>query len=266
MTSRTLRLILALTILMLPAGRAFGQAADVHKSKPHLKRDRTQRVLVPRIIQFEDERVVTDQLVDLVGMPHGSVRRRAIIALGRIGSPRGIAPLVTVLTTDKDPQLRALAAFSLGEIESYYAFEPLLERLQNAGEEPLVRARVIEALGKIGANRTAAASLGPYATNSVAMLIAGSMPGPSRDLGQDEKLQVSLSLTALMRLKRPDTAKIVAAQLKSRDPELRWQAANALARMSEGIAQAVPDLLPLLEDSDALVRAHAARALGVSKD
>jgi cyclophilin family peptidyl-prolyl cis-trans isomerase len=268
MITRNLKAAL-LTGFLLGAGSpvpAQAPPATLQKPKPHLKRDRTQRVLVPKIVEAEDERLVTDQLIDLVTVPHGSVRRRAVVALGRIGSPRGIAPLVTVLSADKDPQMRALAAFALGEIESHYSVEPLIEQLQNRSTDTAVRARIVEALGKIAANRESAAALGAYATNAIALLVAGSLPDSSRDLTEDEKLLGSLALTALLRLKKPDTIKAIAAQLRSRDPELRWQAANALARIGQGIAPAVPDLLTLLESGDALGRAYAARALAASKE
>src|SRR4030095_14007827 len=46
---------------------------------------------------------------------------------------------------------------------------------------------------------------------------------------------------------------------------IRWQAANALARIRDGISVATPSLLSLLDDKEPLVRANAARALGVAK-
>src|SRR6185369_8573236 len=81
----------------------------------------------------------------------------------------------------------------------------------------------------------------------------------------DVKLLASLTLTALLRIRHTSTIEAISAQLRSTDPDIRWQAANALARIREGIAQAVPALLGLLADKNALVRAHAARALGVAK-
>ncbi len=75
-----------------------------------------------------------------------------------------------------------------------------------------------------------------------------------------------MALTALLRIKQPSTVEAIAAQLRSPSPDLRWQAANALARIREGIAGAAPALLPLLADKDALVRAHAARAVSLTAD
>jgi len=247
--------------------------------KPTLKRDRTQRVLYPKIIQCEDERVVTRDLIEMLLSPHGGVRRRAVLALGRIGypskpaegGPGALGVLMEVLTGDKnaenrDPEVRALAAFSLGEIESHSAVAALIPRLDPAIEKSeLVRARAVEALGKIGSNTLSAAALGKYGVAGIADAIAIQLPPTDVQPTEELKFRGALALTALLRLKQPSTIEAIAGQLRSPDADLRWQAANALARIREGIGIAAPALLSLLADKDPLVRATAARALGVAK-
>jgi cyclophilin family peptidyl-prolyl cis-trans isomerase/HEAT repeat protein len=95
----------------------------------------------------------------------------------------------------------------------------------------------------------------------------------------------SQAITALMRLRNPASVEPLTRQLKSKDAEVRAQAANALARIRQPIASAVPALIEALQDhetsavaklkaaldgshtdANANVRANAARALGVSKD
>ena len=243
----------------------------VPTGKPALKRDRTQRVLYPRIIQHEDERTITSELVSLLQPLHGGARRRAILAIGRIGYPSGLAALMDILISDqnpenRDPKMRALAAFSIGQIQNQHAVSVLLERLNPAIEKSAnVRARAVEALGKIGSNKLAAAALGDYGIKGIAEAIVRQLPSTSGPVSDDEKLIGSMALTALLRLRQASTVEAIAAQLRSPDPDLRWQAANALARIREGIAVATPGLLPLLDDKDPLVRANAARALGVAK-
>src|SRR2546428_3849594 len=78
----------------------------VPTGKPLLKRDRTQRILYPKIIQHEDERTVTNDLIEMLLPPHGGARRRAIIALGQIGYPGALAALLDILTNDKSPENR----------------------------------------------------------------------------------------------------------------------------------------------------------------
>jgi cyclophilin family peptidyl-prolyl cis-trans isomerase/HEAT repeat protein len=267
------QLVSAAIGLLIMIAPTFAQLppATVPTGKPVLKRDRTQRVLYPKIIQHEDERSVTTDLVELLLPLHGGVRRRAILALGRIGYPSGLAPLIDVLTSDKnpenrDPEMRALAAFSLGQIQNQHAVSALLERLDPAIEPSTpVRARAAEALGKIASNKEAAAALGTYGVGGIAVAIARLLPPPNSPVSDNARLLGSTAITALLRLKQASSVEAITLQLRSNDPDLRWQAANALARIREGIPAAVPSLLPLLEDKDPLVRANAARALGVAK-
>ncbi|MEK6321293.1 MAG: peptidylprolyl isomerase [Acidobacteriota bacterium] len=256
--------ITVLTFAQLPP-------STVPTGKPALKRDRTQRVLYPKIIQHEDERTVTNDLIEMLLPTHGGARRRAIGALGRIGYPSGLAPLIDILNSDKnpenrDPEMRALAAFSLGQIQNQHAVSALLERLDPAIESSAaVRARAAEALGKIASNKEAGAALGNYGVGGINAAILRLLPPPNTPVPDNAKLIASMALTALLRIKQPSAVEAIAFQLRSSDADLRWQAANALARIREGISVAVPSLLPLLDDKDALVRANAARALGVAK-
>lgn len=266
-------------LLVSAIGVAQAPPTTVSNGKPTLKRDRTQRILYPKIVQCEDERVVTRELIDMLLPPHGGARRRAILALGRIGypskppegGPGALGVLMEVLAGDKnaenrDPEFRALAAFSLGEIESHSAVAALIARLDPATEKSeLVRARAVEALGKIGSNTLSALALGKYGVAGIADAIVSQLPPTDTQPSEEAKLRASFALTALLRLRQPSTIEAVAAQLRSPDSDLRWQAANALARIREGIAPAAPALLPLLADKDPLVRASAARALGVAK-
>jgi cyclophilin family peptidyl-prolyl cis-trans isomerase len=243
----------------------------VPPGKPTLKRDRTQRILYPKIIQHEDERTVTTDLIELLQPTHGGARRRAILALGRIGYPSGLAALMDILISDqnpenRDPEMRALAAFSLGQIQNQHAVSVLLERLDPTIEKSaLVRARAVEALGKIGSNKQAGAALGAYGVKGMAEAVVRMLPAPSEQVTDDTRLVGSMALTALLRLRQASTVEAIAAQLRSPDSDLRWQAASALARIREGIAAAAPALITLLDDKDALVRANAARTLGVAK-
>ena len=262
--------IVLLSLSTLLAAQA--PPTTVPSRKPSLKRDRTQRVLYPKIIQAEDERWSQNDLLEMLQPPHGGARRRAILALARIGYPSALGALIDVLNADRnaenrDPELRALAAFALGEIESQHAASYLVQHLDPSVEPSvMVRARCAEALGKIAANKTAAAALGDYGVKGIAEQLAALLPSPEKPFAtEDHKLLVELTLTALLRVRQPITVEAITTQLHSPDPDVRWQAANALARIREGIQPATSHLLPLLDDNNALVRANAARALGVAK-
>ncbi|HYL97763.1 MAG TPA: HEAT repeat domain-containing protein, partial [Blastocatellia bacterium] len=234
--------------------------------RPHLKRDRTQSIVYPRIIEHEDERLTDEYLIDLLSFPHLGVRKHAVIALGRNGSPSAVAPLGAVLKSSPDPDVRALAAFALGHIASQYSVSPLLERMEASGEDPRVRARAAEALGKIGSNPDAREALGGYGISGIADSLAHLLPDPSKAVPKEDELIGSMALTALLRIKEPSTVAAIINQLHSPSSELRWRAANALARIGQNLAPAVPQLISLLSDKDPLVRAHAAKTLGVAKD
>ncbi len=271
MRTRWLRAVPGLLILGTSLFAQRLPPAIIPTGKPTLKRDRTQRILYPKIIQHEDERTVTNDLVEMLVPSHGGARRRTILALGRIGYPSGLAVLIDVLNSDqnpenRDPEMRALAAFSLGQIQNQHAVSALVERLDPKIEKSaLVRARAAEALGKIASNKMAVAALGNYGLKGIADAIVRSLPPTSEPVSDDARLTASLGLTALLKLRQASTIDAIAAQLRSPDPDLRWQAANALARIRDGIAAGAPALLPLLDDKEPLVRANAARALGVAK-
>jgi cyclophilin family peptidyl-prolyl cis-trans isomerase/HEAT repeat protein len=266
----------AITLLSLPALAQQPPVTPlppttVPSGRPTLKRDRTLSALLPKIIQFEDERVGTsNDLIDMVSTQsgyNGAVRKRVILALGRIGYANAVTALIDVMRTDRSENLRALAAFSLGEIESHYAAAALMERLEGEIEKsPLVRGRAAEALGKIATNKLSADALGRYGINGISEALVKLLPNPAQPVTEEGRLLTTLTLTALLRLRLASTVPAITAQLRSPDAEVRWQAANALARIRENLAAAVGPLIGALEDKDPLVRANAARALGAAKD
>ncbi|MEP6706431.1 MAG: HEAT repeat domain-containing protein, partial [Pyrinomonadaceae bacterium] len=71
-----------------------------------------------QIIKAEDERRWNDDLGALLADKDAQVRRRAVLAAGRIGDDKAIPTLAEMLLTDRDTDVRQMAAFALGEIES----------------------------------------------------------------------------------------------------------------------------------------------------
>src|SRR5262249_46265537 len=183
-----LLLISALTFAQLPP-------TTVPQRRPTLKRDRTLQVLLPKIIQAEDERIPSNELLQIVAPASsysGSVRKRTILALGRMGYPAAVSVLTDVLKADRHQDMREMAAFALGEIESYYAVSALLDRLDLEIEKsPLVRARAVEALGKIAANKIAADALGNYGMKGITEALIKQLPDPSATVTDDAKLTTS---------------------------------------------------------------------------
>src|SRR5262245_25217795 len=75
-------------------------------------------------------------LVRLIADSEARVRRRAALAIGRVGLREGVQPLVGLLA-DKDPEVRQMAAFALGLIGDQSARDPLVAALGDPS--PLVQ-------------------------------------------------------------------------------------------------------------------------------
>ena len=219
-----------------------------------------------RIVRAEDERRFdAADLGALLSDANAAVRARAAHGAGRIGDVRAVAPLVALLQTDRDEAVRAAAAFALGETESTAAAEALLgivERKNAAGaaETVGVRARAVEALGKIAAAM-------PKAEEARAKEIGRALLVELEARGRiaSNREIARLGLTAVLRARPEGTARVVALFLDSTDARLRADAANTLTRLR---AKNANDQLRklLAADADAVVRANAARALGAAED
>ncbi|MEP7338991.1 MAG: peptidylprolyl isomerase [Acidobacteriota bacterium] len=220
-----------------------------------------------RILQLEDERNLNgDELAKLLKHASPKVRERAALTIGRIGDKRGTAALIELLQSEKDEQVRAMAAFTLGEMEDAAAVPALMAMLEPGKASLADRARPAEALGKIASVPANIELLGKQTIEQISGRLAEQLPDPKATLMADKKLLASLAITALMRVRSVSSVEPLTLQLKSDDADLRAQAANALSRIRQPIASAVPALLEAMSDRDHNVRANAARALGVSKD
>lgn len=259
MATKTLKLILICLSLIAVCVRVEAQSKRAGAG--------SLSTIQSRIIQLEDERNLNgDELTGLLKHASPAMRERAALAIGRIGDKRGTAALIELLQGEKDERVRAMAAFALGEMEDAQAVPALVALLEAGKAAPATRARSAEALGKIAGIQANAEKLGQTTLDSIGQSLVRHLPATDAALLADQKLPASLTITALMRLRTPASAEPLARQLKSKDAEIRAQAANALARLRRPIGGAVPALIEALNDSDADVRANAARALGVSKD
>jgi hypothetical protein len=97
-------------------------------------------------------------LLRLLGDTEARVRRRAALALGRVGLPEGVEPLTRRLA-DEEVEVRQMAAFALGLIGDAAARPALLMALKDAS--PIVQGRAAEALGLIGDRADATAAIAP---------------------------------------------------------------------------------------------------------
>jgi cyclophilin family peptidyl-prolyl cis-trans isomerase/HEAT repeat protein len=221
--------------------------------------------LLMRITQAEDERRWDDELRGLLAHRDAAVRKRAALAAGRIGDEGSVAPLVSLLK-DPDPEVRAMAAFALGEVESFSAAEALVA-IVKSNERGELRARALEALGKIGAavpneQLDRRRELGNLIRDALDAE-AGRGLGPT--LSDSDRLTILLGLTAALRTRPATPGPTIAKFLTSADGRIRSDAANVLARLR--VKDGNEELRKLLvSDPDPNVRANAARVLGATDD
>jgi cyclophilin family peptidyl-prolyl cis-trans isomerase/HEAT repeat protein len=265
----------ALMTVMLPACASTpGPAAPAHPADQKLA----------WILQLEDQRILRLEppavpeppagrrapvpapvvqpadLTRLVADPDAAIRRRAALAIGRVGLSEGGDPLVSRLT-DPDEDVRQAAAFGLGLLADASATEPLRAAL--ADPDPLVRGRAAEALGSIGA-KDAADDVGRLAAEYAR---SASVTAMSPD---DEAWPVAaeaeafrLALYALVRLQAYEP--LASAALDGGVPVTEWwPVAYAFQRIGDARAQG--PLTHLLRSNGKYTKSFAARGLGALRD
>ena len=228
-------------------------------------RDAPPAVVAPPAPSGRKPRVapVPPQLPDLttyLSDPEGRVRRRAALAIGRVGLAEGVAPL-TGLLTDTDPEVRQMAAFALGLIGDPSAAAPLIQALGDA--DPLVRGRAAEALGQIDA-KDAAAAIGTLVAALVrSPAVTAMAPDDEQWPAAPEAEAFKLALFALVRLGafEPLAAAIVEG---GRPLSHWWPVAFALQRVND--PRALPALTALAKGPGKYTVSFAARGLGGTKD
>ncbi len=251
--------LLVLGVLLLGSPGAFAQ------KPPQILHNPTSGAAVPkllllRIVQAEDERRWDKDLRDLFRARNANVRSRAALAAGRIGNEAAVADLVELLRHDDEGDVRAMAAFALGEIESPLGADALLAAFNENGE--LLRARALEALGKIAA---ALPKEREARGKELSAAILEELGYVVHRRAAPDRLTILLGITAVLRAKPANAGPLLAEFLTWPDPRIRADAGNALARLK--LKDGNDQLRKLLiSDPDPIVRANAARVLGATED
>jgi HEAT repeat protein/cyclophilin family peptidyl-prolyl cis-trans isomerase len=203
----------------------------------------------------------TPDLVRLLGDPQPQIRRRAALAVGRVGLSEGVTPLAPLLA-DPEAEVREMAAFALGLIADRAARDPLVAAL--ADPSLLVRGSAAEALGLLGD----ASAADPIARMAREVVDSGALATPADGQADVERGSPAgvfrLAVYALTRLRA--SAALRSAVLDGQgQPRVRWwPVAYALQRLEDPAAQ--PALRALLSDSHTYTRALAAKGLGATRD
>ena len=213
------------------------------------------------ITKAEDERRWDDDLRKLFSSPNALIRKRAALAAGRIGNEDSLASLIELLEKDADPSVRAMAAFAIGEVESEKGANDLVAVLKTASSSVELKARAVEALGKIAG---ALPREQEARQRELGAVILETLNTAAESRSTDQSL-ILFGLTAALRSRPANAGPTIVKFLNSANPRVRADAANALARLrlKDGIEQ-FRSLLA--SDPDPIVRANAARVLGIAED
>jgi cyclophilin family peptidyl-prolyl cis-trans isomerase/HEAT repeat protein len=189
------------------------------------------------------------------------VRRRAALAIGRVGLPDGVPPLVSLLASDTDPEVRQMAAFALGLIGDTSARQPLVTALSDPAV--VVTGSAAEALGLLG-DVAAAAPIAKLASDILASGALAQLPADDLEARDTPPAAFRLAVVALVRLKAYDALASVVLD-PGGQPRVRWwPVAWAFQRLED--PRALQALLSLVKESHPYTRAFAAKGLGAMKD
>jgi hypothetical protein len=157
-----------------------------------------------------------------------AVRRRAAVALGRVGQPEGVSALSDLLR-DPEPEVRAAAAFALGLVADRAAIRPLEATLEDP--TPLVRGKAAEGLGLIG--DAAAAPAIARAFSGCGSLLAPIAPDDEEWPKSPEIEACRLALFALARLRQFEALSLVAVGPDGQPVSQWWPVAYAIQRSGD---------------------------------
>lgn len=180
------------------------------------------------------------------------IRQRAIEGLWEHEERRLISPLCDLLANDPSSSVRTAAAVALGkfaELAQQGKLLPkdgpniekcLLTALQDEAEEMSVRRRALESAAALNSPEVDRYIHWAYDSDDIAL--KGS------------------ALYAMGRTGEPDWLECLVKETGNPSPPLRFEAANACAQLEE--EDAVPHLIPLMDDDDLQVQLSAIRAVG----
>lgn len=211
-----------------------------------------------QIAKAEDSRTYDAKLEALMANPNADTRKRAALAAGRIGDKAAVGVLAGLVDKDLSDDVRVMAMFAIGEIESIDGAAAVVGVLDDVKASASLRARAIEAAGKI-----AAANVAHDDAKQLGMAIISALRAEDKRASPYENV-VRLGLTALLRAKPPGADDTAKPFLKHPSSAVVADALNTLGRLRS--REVNIEARQLLKNSgDPLVRAGAARVLGAAE-
>ncbi|OGO48005.1 MAG: hypothetical protein A2W34_02070 [Chloroflexi bacterium RBG_16_64_32] len=230
------------------------QVETFRSAWPQIPAERRRQV-VRRLIELAEDSV--DLNFDAVffvalGDEDAAVRCDAVRGFWEYERQDLIGPLLRLLETDEEPEVRAEAALSLGRFVLLREFGSLREQhfqqvelglrrtIEDDLEEDEVRARALESIAASGRPWVQEAILAAYQSEAPRVVVS--------------------ALHAMGRSCQPRWLPVLTQELTNDDPEIRYEAALALGSLADRTA--VSHLAALLDDPDLEVKQAAIAALG----
>ena len=235
------------------------------------------------IVRLEQQRVLRDAGVPPVALAAGSprtlradaaaaldvlsldydpgIRRRAVLAIGRVGMTAGVPALVSALQ-DPVEDVRAASAFALGLVgtDAKDAVKPL-ETVVQSDASTVVRTRAIEGLGLIGEASAVPAIF--QAAKGCPALLAPIAADDETAKGADVEL-CKVALFAFVRLRSYDAIAGIVLNSQGQPAFQWWPGAYALQRIND--PRAAPALLALAATPGVNTVGFALRGRAALKD
>jgi cyclophilin family peptidyl-prolyl cis-trans isomerase/HEAT repeat protein len=231
-------LILGALLLVTPPRPSHAQAQD---------QDQALIEALAPILMTEDRRVLDPGvLLPSLEHPDATVRRAAVLAVGRIGNPDGVL-LVAPRLRDRDPLVVLEAIFALGLLKDARGVPLLMDRLRLVDTlSPTALAEASTALAKIG---------GAEAASALSDVLTG-----SGDLREDRRREMRpAAILESFRLGALAPASAILPFTRDVSTAHRWRALYVLGRLA---VPAVGDaMLAAARDPEAMFREVAARSL-----
>ncbi|MCX8028104.1 MAG: HEAT repeat domain-containing protein [Thermodesulfovibrionales bacterium] len=205
-------------------------------------------------------RAAIPKLVSFLNDVRRDLRKASVGALGHIGEPEVIEPLLTVSRKDPDSHVRKAAVNALGKMQTKDAYVPLLEMLEIEKYYDIIEC-IVKALINIDAP-SFLSDIKSYNRN-VRMAIAKSVQDVNvlKELANDNDKQIKMiALQSLGKTKSSEALELLISYLKDPDAEIRKSALIGIAE-SECCCQEIYDAL---NDEDDWVRFYALQTLLVS--
>ena len=185
---------------------------------------------------------------------------RSLLATGRIGDERAV-PVVAAMLSNVSVKVREMAALHAREIESAKGSDAILNTLADPKISASVRARAVEAAGKIAAANPKDAKTPQLDEAILDTLEAEDAKGKGQD-----RLTVLLGLTAALRT-RPEDADLVVMKFLTNLDRARFERMREIRSLASRTKAANA---ALRRDADERQRCrrtvNAARALGAAED